>query len=136
MAKTTYHGSCYCQAVRYTAEIDFETTPTGRCNCTSCRKRRWWSVQIAPEDFRLEAGEDHLLKIDTNGGSVLHLCPSCGVLVFGTTPKQDWNDGARVSISVPTLDDLEVETLLAAPAIYYDGLHDNWWNPPEEVRHL
>ena len=94
MTKTTYHGSCYCKAVRFTADIDFETTPTGRCNCTSCRKRRWWAVQIAPEDFHLEAGEDHVLKIPTNGGSTLHVCPSCGVLVYGTTPKQEWNDGA------------------------------------------
>lgn len=136
MAKTTYHGSCYCKAVRFSADIDFTTTPTGRCNCTSCRKRRWWSAQIAPEDFHLEAGEDHVLKIPTGGGSILHVCPSCGVLVFGKTDKQEWNEGPSVSISVPTLDDLEIDTLLAAPSVYYDGLHDNWWNPPDEVRHL
>ena len=136
MPKTTYHGSCYCKSVRFTADIDFDTTPTGRCNCTSCRKRRWWSAQIAPEAFHLEAGGDHCLKIETGGGSVLHLCPSCGVIVYSTIPKTDWNDGPRIAISVPALDDLAPETLLAAPATYYDGLHDNWWNPPEEVRHL
>jgi hypothetical protein len=135
MAKTTYHGSCYCKAVRFSADIDFATTATGRCNCTSCRKRRWWAAQIAPEDFHIEAGEDHCLKIETGGG-VLNLCPSCGVLVFSRAPKTEWNDGPQVSVSVAALDDLDAATLIAAPAIYYDGLNDNWWNPPDEVRHL
>jgi hypothetical protein len=29
-----------------------------------------------------------------------------------------------------------VEVLVAAPVHYMDGLHDNWRNPPEEIRHL
>ena len=136
MSLKTYHGSCYCKTVRYSAEIDFETSSTLRCNCNSCRKRRWWTVQVAPEAFHLEAGEEHCLKIETGGGATLRLCPTCGVLVYGTIPKMEWNDGARVSIAIPSLDDLEVDTLLAAPAVYYDGLHDDWWTPPTEVRHL
>lgn len=136
MPKKTYHGSCCCGQVHFTADIDFETSPTGRCNCTSCRKRRWWSVHVRPEDFHIEAGTDRVLTIQTKAGAILHACPSCGVLVFARTEKLEWNDGPRVSISIPALDDLDVETLLAAPAVFYDGLHDNWWNPPNEVRHL
>jgi hypothetical protein len=136
MSMKTYHGSCYCGQVHFEADIDFESTPTGRCNCTSCRKRRWWAVQIPPEDVRVRKGEDHCLVIKTNGGAALYFCPDCGVLVFGRTEKQDWNDGPRVSVSVAALDGLEPETLIAAPAVYSDGLHDNWWNPPAEIRHL
>ena len=31
---------------------------------------------------------------------------------------------------------LTAEHKVATPVNWCDGLHDNWWNPPEEIRHL
>ena len=44
--------------------------------------------------------------------------------------------GDFVSVHVAALDDLPVADLVAAPIRYQDGLHDNWQNPPQEIRHL
>ena len=45
-------------------------------------------------------------------------------------------DQPYVSVHLSTLNDLPVAELVAAPIHYMDGLHDNWWNPPTETRHL
>ena len=56
MTMKTYHGSCQCKRVRFEADIDL-SQGTGKCNCTSCWKRRWWSVKVKPEHFRSLGGE-------------------------------------------------------------------------------
>lgn len=132
----TYHGSCHCKAVTFEAEIDL-AAGTGKCNCTSCWKRRFWGVHVPPEAFRFTAGAAALSRYrpgqaEGHGG----FCRHCGTLVCGYNPVSDWNPSATVSISLAVLDDLAPEELLAAPVTYFDGLHDNWWNPPAETRHL
>jgi hypothetical protein len=128
MAKSHYRGSCACGRVTFEADIDF-SAGTHKCNCTSCWKRRWWSVKVAPEDFRLLTGGD---AIGPDGRS----CATCGVALFRHAPVAEWNPTAYVSVSVASLDDLSPETLLAAKVTYYDGRANNWWSTPAEVRHL
>ena len=128
MSTGTFHGSCFCKRVTFEAAIDL-SAGTHRCNCTSCRKRRWWSVKVAPEQFRLLTGADAL---DPSG----RFCATSGVLTFRPMPVADWNPRAYVSVSVAALDDLAPEALLAAPVTFYDGLHDDWANAPAETRHL
>jgi hypothetical protein len=136
MAKRTYRGSCHCGRVEFEADIDFGQG-TSKCNCTSCWKRRWWSVRSAPEDFRSLSGETELVwyrqgTATGRGG----FCKHCGVKTYVFVEKAEWNPTEYVSINVATLDDLDPAALVEAPVQYCDGRGDNWWNTPAEVRHL
>ncbi len=135
MATKTYHGSCKCGRVKFEADIDL-SQGTGKCNCTSCWKRRWWSVRAKPEGFRSISGTEHMHDTkpgDTKGSG---FCKHCGIVPYGWVPKSEWNPEEYVSINVAALDDLEPAELMAAPITYMDGLHDNWWSAPAETRHL
>jgi len=130
MSTKTFQGSCHCGAVKFEADVDLLATGTTKCNCTSCWKRRWWSVAVKPEGFRSIAGEGTLSKGRSG------FCPSCGVIPYGWVDAAEWNDGAYVSVNVAALDDLDPRELLAAPVKYCDGRNDNWWHPPEITAHL
>lgn len=134
MTLKTYHGSCHCGAVRFEAEIDL-SQGTGKCNCTVCLKRRWWSVTVRPEAFRA-TGEDKLSCNVAGGGEKTSFCVICGITPFARVAAAEWNDGESVSISVNALDDATSEEMAEAPVHFMDGLHDNWWNPPAFTRHL
>ncbi|MEO8245273.1 MAG: GFA family protein [bacterium] len=132
----TYHGSCRCGAVAFAADIDLDKGTT-RCNCSFCRKARNWGVLIKPEAFRLLRGRDRLGRYDMSGGghSDHCFCAICGIRVFseGDVPEIG---GAFVSVAIAALDDASEAELIAAPLTWCDGLNNNWWNPPGEIRHL
>jgi hypothetical protein len=133
MATKTYRGSCVCKRVTFEADIDLSAVGTGKCNCTSCWKRRWWSVHVKPEAFRALSGAEGLADTATPHGG---FCKHCGVIPYGRIEAAEWNDGAYVSVNVAALDDLEPAELMAAPIQYMDGRADNWWTVPAETRHL
>ncbi len=138
MATRTYHGSCHCKAVTYEADLDL-AEGTGKCNCTICWKKRMWSIGTKPEHFRLLTGADRLGDYGHGGdwGEVHHrFCQTCGIHTHGDGRIDAMGGEPYVSVMLATLDDLPVEDLVAAKTTYMDGLHDNWWNPPAETRHL
>ena len=137
MTTKTYRGSCYCGRVTFTADIDFAVAGTGKCNCTSCWKRRWWAVSIQPDAFAATSGEEHLHHhpVGAKDGRGW-FCRHCGVTPYVRIEGAEWNDGPYVQINVAALDDLDPAELIAAPVRYADGRHDNWWHPPAEIRHL
>src|SRR5215212_11689725 len=98
MAKQTYQGSCQCRRIKFEASFDL-ADGTGKCNCTSCFKRRWWSAKVKPEDFRSIAGAE-LLSGYKPGQETGHagFCKNCGVRPYGWVEAAEWNDGAYVSI--------------------------------------
>lgn len=124
----TMHGSCKCGAVKFEADVDL-SQGTSKCNCTSCWKRRWWSVKVKPEGFRSLAGED---KLEPSAG----FCRGCGVTPYSQVEAAEWNDGAYVSVNVAVLDDLDPRELMAAPIQLCDGRNDDWWHKPEFSAHL
>jgi hypothetical protein len=128
MDTKTFHGSCKCGAVKFEADIDL-SQGTGKCNCTSCWKRRWWTVRAAPESFRALAGEDVLSK---EAG----FCTKCGIVPYARVPVSEWNPKAYVSVNVAVLDDLDPRELMAAPITYYDGRNNDWMHKPEYADHL
>jgi len=136
MAKKTYHGSCRCKNIAFEVDLDLEAEGTGKCNCTYCWKTRWWGARATPETFRLLSGGEALgYGFGRESFVERGLCEKCKVtpIGWGHIPEIGGN---YVSINVACLDDLEPAELLAAPVRYMDGLHDNWWNPPGETRHL
>ncbi|RYZ09847.1 MAG: GFA family protein [Myxococcales bacterium] len=136
MAKRTYRGSCHCGRVKFEAGLDF-SLGTSKCNCTSCWKKRLWTIRAAPEDFRSLGGEQELSGY-VPGAEVGHqgFCKNCGVIPYGWVLASEWNPSTYVSVSVAALDDLEPEELVEAPVKFCDGKANNWWNPPAEIRHL
>jgi hypothetical protein len=137
MQKQTFRGSCHCGRVVFEAGIDL-SQGTSKCNCTSCWKKRWWSVRCQPSDFRAISGEAELVDARSVSTSAKPsgFCKHCGVQTYAWVEKSDWNPEAYVAISVAALDDLDPATLVAAPIQYCDGRADNWWQPPAETRHL
>lgn len=135
MAEKTYHGSCHCGSVKIKAKIDL-SKGTGRCNCSYCRKVRSWSVIVKPEAFELLSGEDSLSDYQFNTMSGHHtFCKNCGCRPFGTGYLEELG-GEFVSIAISCLDDVQPAELVDAPITYFDGLNNNWWNKPAEIRHL
>ena len=130
----TFHGSCHCGAVRYQADIDL-THGTIKCNCSICRKMRFWAVQVPSAAFRLLDGaaalSEYRFHLKRDGH---YFCRHCGINVFstGASPRL----GPFHALTVASLDDLPVEQLLAAPLRYVDGANDAWDLPPQETRHL
>ena len=129
----TYRGSCHCGDVSYAVQLDL-ARGTARCNCSYCRKVRNWGIACAPQ--ALSVSNEQKLTSYTVTGAVRHeFCRRCGVRLFSRGHLAELG-GDFATISVATLDDATEEELIAAPVIWSDGLHDNWWNPPSEHRHL
>lgn len=130
----TFHGSCHCGAVRYEADIDL-AVGTVKCNCSICTKMRFWAAVVAPAAFRLLQGQDALREYRFHTRRDGHyFCGACGINVFstGASPRT----GLFVAVTVASLDDLPVASLLAAPVRHIDGRNDNWSTSPVEIRHL
>lgn len=128
MAKKTFHGSCACKKITFEADLDF-AEGTHKCNCTQCFKARAWTIRAAPSAFRVLGGEDAF-------DAQKKFCASCGTATFRHVPEAEWNPTAYVAIAVASLDDADPAEMIAANVTYYDGLANNWWNPPAETRHL
>lgn len=132
--KKTYHGSCHCGAVRFEADIDLAQGSL-RCNCSICRKARFWPAVVKPEAFRLLAGEGELVKYQFASKRDEHFfCRQCGIRSFGTGQSPRW--GRFYGVNLSCLDDASDAELASAPITYLDGRNDNWETPPAETRHL
>jgi isoleucyl-tRNA synthetase len=44
--------------------------------------------------------------------------------------------GFKYGVAATCLDDITQDELASAPIKYADGLHNNWWNVPEDTRNL
>lgn len=75
----TYRGCCHCGAVTFEADLDL-TQPSYRCNCSICRRTRFWPAVARDGGFRLLSGESELTKYLFNRRVNEHwFCRRCGV---------------------------------------------------------
>jgi hypothetical protein len=130
----TYQGSCHCGAVRFEADLDL-TQPTYRCNCSICRRTRFWPAVATPETFRLLAGESELTQYVFNTRKNHHyFCKHCGVRAFGV--GNDTPIGKMYGVNMGCLEGVSEQELASVPITYIDGLNDRWPDPPAFIAHL
>jgi hypothetical protein len=130
----TYRGRCHCGAVQFEAELDLSQS-SYRCNCSICRRTRFWPAVALPEGFRLLAGEAELTQYLFNTRKNHHyFCRHCGVRCFGI--GNDTPIGKMYGINLGCLEDVTDEELARVPITYVDGLRDTWQKPPMFFAHL
>jgi len=61
----TYTGSCHCGALKFEADLDL-TQSTFRCNCSICKRTRFWPAVAKEDGFRIISGESELIKYTFN----------------------------------------------------------------------
>lgn len=77
-------GSCLCGAVRFTVRMP--TLFCGHCHCTLCQRNHgagyvtWFGVPRA--GFRLDAGEDDLVRYASSEHGHRSFCGRCGSSLF------------------------------------------------------
>ena len=125
----SYHASCHCGKVVIVAELDL-TQPSYRCNCSICRRNRFWAGIAKPGGFKLIAGERELTKYLFGSGKGQHFfCKHCGVRVFGIGPDM-------YGINIGCLEGVTEEELSRIPITYVDGMNDRWAEKPAFWQHL
>ena len=130
----TYHGSCHCGAVRFEADLDL-TQPTYRCNCSICRRTRFWPAVARADGFRLLSGQDVLTQYLFNRRKNQHyFCRQCGVRAFGIGTETPI--GLMYGVNLGCLEDVSEEELSKLSITYVDGRNDRYPEAPEFFAHL
>lgn len=130
----TYQGSCHCGVVRFEADLDL-TQSSYRCNCSICRRTRFWPAVAREGGFRLVSGESDLVEYLFNTRKNQHFfCRHCGVRAFGV--GNDSSVGKMYGVNLGCLSGVSEEELSQVPITYVDGLHDQWQNSPQFASHL
>ena len=129
-----YRASCHCGKVIIEADLDL-TQSSFRCNCSICRRNRFWPAIATPEHFRLVSGEDELTMYVFGSKKNHHFfCKHCGVRVFGVGNETPL--GKMYGINIGCLEGVTEEELSKIPVTYVDGMHDRWDSSPEFFQHL
>ena len=130
----TYQGSCHCGAVRFEADLDLEQS-SFRCNCSICRRNRFWPAVAKEGGFRLVSGEDMLTEYLFNTKKNQHFfCKVCGVRPFGV--GNETPIGKMYGVNIGCLENVTEEELSKIPITYVDGMNDQWQESPQFFTHL
>lgn len=129
----TYRGSCHCGAVRFEADLDL-TQPTYRCNCSICRRTRFWPAVARDGGLRVLAGEGELTQYLFHSRKNQHyFCRRCGVRPFGIGTETPI--GKMFGVNLGCLEDVSEEELSRLQIVYIDGRNDRM-EPPAFLAHL
>ena len=129
----TYRGSCHCGAVKFEADLDL-TQSSYRCNCSICRRTRFWTLVAKPEGFRLLSDEAEMTQYLFRTKKNQHyFCKRCGVRAFGVGTETPI--GKMYGVNVGCLEGVSEEELSRIPITYIDGQRDRFASP-EYCSHL
>lgn len=130
----TYKGSCHCGAVRFEAELDLSQS-SYRCNCSICRRNRFWPAVARESGFRLISGAEMLTEYLFNTRKNQHFfCKVCGVRPFGIGNETPL--GKMYGVNIGCLAGVSEKVLSQVPITYTDGLNDRWHQAPRYLSHL
>jgi len=129
----TYRGNCHCGAVQFEADLDL-TQPTYRCNCSICRRTRFWPAVAREGGVRVLAGEDQLTQYLFNTRKNQHwFCRHCGVRPFGIGTETPI--GKMYGVNLGCLEDVSEQELAGLQIVCIDGRNDRM-AAPEFFAHL
>jgi hypothetical protein len=118
----TYRGSCHCGAVTFEARLDL-TQPSFRCNCSICRRTRFWPAVARPDGFRVLSGESELTEYLFHSRKNKHyFCRRCGVRPFGVGTETPM--GTMIGVNLGCLEGVSEEELARIPIVRVDGMND------------
>jgi hypothetical protein len=130
----TYQASCHCGQVSIEADLDL-TQSSYRCNCSICRRTRFWPAVATQGHFRIISGESELTRYVFGPEKNHHyFCRHCGVRVFGV--GNETPIGKMYGINIGCLNGIMEEELSHIPITYVDGMHDRWDSSPEFIQHI
>jgi len=119
--------------VKFEADLDL-TQSSYRCNCSICRRTRFWPAVAKPEGFRLLSGDAELTQYLFHTTKNQHyFCKHCGVRAFGVGTETPV--GKMYGVNLGCLEGVSEEELSRIPITYVDGQHDRF-TPPEYFSHL
>ena len=125
----TYQGSCHCGAVRFEADLDLDQ-PTYRCNCSICRRTRFWPAIAREGGLRVLAGQEELTEYLFNTRKNQHFfCRHCGVRPFGVGNETPM--GKMYGVNIGCLEGVSEEELSRIAIVRVDGMHERWQQAPE-----
>jgi hypothetical protein len=135
MASRLHKASCHCGAVAIEAEFDL-MDGTARCNCSICKKARWWGKSVKPDQVKAIRGAEHTFGYKFASHSIdLRHCKTCGLRVYGKGYVEQIG-GDFVAINVACLDDVSDEELAAAPIHFSNGRDNDWMHEPKVKSYL
>ena len=119
----TYHGSCHCGALKFEADLDL-TQSTYRCNCSICRRTRFWPAVALEGGLRVLSGQGELTQYLFNRKKNEHwFCKHCGVRAFGI--GNDTPMGKMYGVNLGCIADISEEELSRLQITYIDGMNDS-----------
>lgn len=132
--KNNYRASCHCGKVVVEAALNFNDA-SFRCNCSICRRTRFWPSVATPDEFRIVCGENELTKYEFGSKKNHHFfCKQCGVRVFGK--GNETPIGVMYGVNLGCVEGVSEEDLAKIPIVYVDGIHDRWSEAPAVTKHL
>jgi hypothetical protein len=132
--KKTYKASCHCGEVVIEADLDLSQS-SFRCNCSICRRSRFWPAIAVPEGLRIISGEGELTRyVFASQKNHHYFCRRCGIRVFGV--GNETPIGKMYGVNIGCLEGVTEEELSRIPITYVDGMHDRPDCTPAYFQHL
>jgi hypothetical protein len=98
--------------VHFEADLDLPGE-TSRCNCSFCRKARFWKAIAKADELRVTAGADMLSEYTVTGFITHCFCRRCGIKPFGRGNMEALG-GTFYGVNLACLDDATDEELAEA----------------------